>query len=107
MHKKLTITLDERIYAGLQGTIGPKRISQFIESLLRPHVVDRELHAAYKEMAEDEAREEEARQWAEATVGDVADLGSADDTPGRSLVGRARSKPRRRNRKATSRGRRQ
>jgi hypothetical protein len=102
MHKKLTITLDEDVYAGLHGTIGPKRISQFIESLLRPHVLDEELDAAYKEMANDEAREEEARQWAEATVGDVADLGSAGDSQSPGVVGRVPRKRRRRNRKAAA-----
>jgi hypothetical protein len=72
MHKKLTITLDERVYAGLHKVVGPRRISRFIESLVRPHVVGRELDAAYREMARDEAREAEALQWAESTVGDVA-----------------------------------
>jgi len=32
-----------------------------------------ELEAAYKEMAQDEEREAEALEWAEATVGDVGD----------------------------------
>ncbi len=72
MHKKLTITLDERVYAGLHKVVGPGRISRFIESLVRPHVVGHDLETAYREMARDEAREAEALQWAESTVGDVA-----------------------------------
>jgi hypothetical protein len=48
-------------------------ISQFIESLVRPHVAGVELEAAYRQMAQDEAREAEALEWAEATIGDVAD----------------------------------
>ena len=32
-----------------------------------------ELEAAYKEMAQNEEREAEALEWAEATVGDVSD----------------------------------
>lgn len=73
MHKKLTITIDEAVYEGLYATIGPRHISRFIEDLVRPHVISQDLAAAYREMAEDEAREAEALEWAEATVGDVGD----------------------------------
>jgi hypothetical protein len=72
MQKKLTITVDERVYAGLHAVVGRRRISGFIESLVRPHVIGQDLRAAYREMAQDEAREAEALEWAEATVGDVA-----------------------------------
>ncbi|HEY0427978.1 MAG TPA: hypothetical protein VGC76_09365 [Pyrinomonadaceae bacterium] len=71
MQKKLTITIDERVYEGLQTVVGRGKISQFIEVLLRPHVLKQDLDAAYKEMSEDEARETEALEWSEATIGDV------------------------------------
>ena len=35
MHKKLTITIDEKVYEGLYATIGEGKISQFIENLLK------------------------------------------------------------------------
>ena len=73
MQKKLTITVDERVYRGLHAVVGRRRISQFIESLVRPHVVGKDLDIAYRQMAQEEAREAEALEWAEATVGDVAD----------------------------------
>ena len=73
MRKKLTITLDEQVYEGLHDVVGRRRISRFIEDLVRPHVLSPDLEAAYKEMAEDEAREREALEWAEVTVGDVSD----------------------------------
>lgn len=73
MQKKLTITVDERVYDGLRTVIGRRRISRFIESLVRPHVIGKDLDVAYRQMARDEAREAEALDWAEATVGDVAD----------------------------------
>jgi predicted CopG family antitoxin len=73
MHKKLTITLDERVYEGLHSVVGRRRISGFIESLVRPFVVGKDLDIAYSQMAHEEAREAEALEWAEATVGDVAD----------------------------------
>lgn len=73
MQKKLTITLDERVYHGLHSVVGPGRISHFIESLVRPHVIGKDLEIAYQQMAQEEAREAEALEWAEATAGDVAD----------------------------------
>ncbi len=75
MQKKLTITIDEKVYEGLYTVIGRRRISRFIEDLVRPHVIqpDLDLAAAYRQMAQDEARESEALAWAEATIGDVSD----------------------------------
>jgi predicted CopG family antitoxin len=73
MQKKLTITIDEQVYEGLHTIIGPRRISRFIEDLVRPHVMFPDLEAAYQQMAEDEKREAEALEWAEAMVGDVSD----------------------------------
>ncbi|HEX3557284.1 MAG TPA: addiction module antitoxin [Thermoanaerobaculia bacterium] len=50
-----------------------EKISQFIETLVQPHVAAQDLAAAYRDMAADESREAEANEWAEATVQDVAD----------------------------------
>jgi hypothetical protein len=72
MKKKLTITVDEEIYEGLRQVIGPRRISRFIEDLVRPYLLHPDLEAGYKAMAEDEAREAEALEWAEALIGEVA-----------------------------------
>jgi hypothetical protein len=58
---------------GLHQLIGRQRISQFIEDLVRPHVLHPELSEAYRLMATDEAREAEAHEWVEGTYGDVAD----------------------------------
>ena len=71
MQKKLTVTIDEEVYEGLREVIGPRKISRFIEDLVRPHVTKKDMYAAYKEMAADEVRESEALEWAEATFGDV------------------------------------
>ena len=73
MQKKLTITVDEQGYLGLHSVVGRRNISQFINSLVRPHVLKVDLEAAYSQMAADEARESEAMEWAEATIGDVKD----------------------------------
>ena len=73
MQKKLTVTIDEEVYEGLREVIGPRKISRFIEDLVRPHVVKKDIYAAYEEMAADQLRESEALEWAEATIGDVND----------------------------------
>jgi hypothetical protein len=73
MQKKLTITLDAKVYAGLHRVVGRRRISRFIEDLVRPHVLNQDLEAAYQQMAQDEGREAEALEWSEATVRDVGD----------------------------------
>ena len=73
MQKKLTITVDEDVYAGLHQVVGRRRISRFLNDLARPHVIASDLEAAYREMAADEEREHEALEWAEAFIGDVAD----------------------------------
>jgi len=73
MQKKLTITVDEKVYEGLHKIIGLRRISRFIEDLVRPYVTEPDIEAAYKKMAQDESRESEALEWSEATVRDVGD----------------------------------
>ncbi len=72
MHKKLTVTVDEEVYEGLHKTIGPGKISKFIEELVRPHVIHPNLESAYAEMARDQKREKEAMEWAEITFKDIA-----------------------------------
>jgi predicted CopG family antitoxin len=73
MQKKLTVTIDEEVYAGLRAVIGPRKISRFIEELVRPHVVKKNMYAAYKEMAADQVRESEALEWTDGTFGDIYD----------------------------------
>ncbi|MDO8672007.1 MAG: addiction module antitoxin [Dehalococcoidia bacterium] len=72
MQKKLTVTIDEEVYAGLRKTIGPGKISKFIEELVRPLVVHPNLESAYAEMARDSRREKKALEWAEITFEDAA-----------------------------------
>ncbi len=73
MRRKLTITIDEEVYEGLHRTIGRRRISRFVETLVRPHVLQPDLEQAYVDMACDEKRETEAIEWAEDTLGDGFD----------------------------------
>jgi len=73
MQKKLTISIDETVYKGLYERIGSRKISKFIEDLVRPHVINKDLDLSYKQMSEDTEREDQALEWAEATLGHVSD----------------------------------
>jgi hypothetical protein len=73
MQKKLTVKLDERSHSRLCKIVEYRRIRRCLESLARTHVTRRELNTAYREMAREDVREAEELEWAEATVGDVAD----------------------------------
>ncbi|MBI5120252.1 MAG: addiction module antitoxin [Rhodospirillales bacterium] len=70
--KKLTISVSDEFYAGLQRSVGRRRIGNFLENLARPHVMSQDLAAAYRDMANDKDREDEAMEWAEATTHDTA-----------------------------------
>ncbi|MBN1426058.1 addiction module antitoxin [Candidatus Fermentibacteria bacterium] len=73
MQKKLTLTVSEEVYDGLKEAIPPRKISRFIEDLVRPHVVRKDLYEAYRAMAADSVREAEAEEWSDATCQDVHD----------------------------------
>jgi predicted CopG family antitoxin len=72
VQKKLTITIDEEVYEGLHKNIGPRKISRYIQEIVRPHVVRPNLESAYAEMAKDQMREKDAAEWAEITFLDMA-----------------------------------
>lgn len=71
MQKRMTITMDEAVYEGLVRVVGRRKISAFLESLARPHVVDDDLSAGYRAMGQDTAREQDALAWSEALIGDA------------------------------------
>lgn len=72
MHKRMTITLDEAVYDGLYRRIGKRKMSQFIEDLLRPHVLDTALEAGYEAMAAEQEREADAQEWCNGLAADMA-----------------------------------
>ena len=71
VRRKLTITVSDEVYRGLHAKIGQGRISKFLDSLARPHVVEYDLEQAYKAMGEDSGREVEALEWSENLMVDV------------------------------------
>ena len=79
MSKKLTISVSDEVYEGLHRKIGRRRIGAFLERLARPHLLSEDRDAAYRDMAADEEREQEALAWSEGLIGDVA--GDGLDAP--------------------------
>ena len=69
----MTITLDEAVYDGLYRTIGKRRMSQFTQDLLRPHVMDSALDVGYQAMAGDAEREADATAWCNALAKDMSE----------------------------------
>lgn len=62
--RKLTISVSEEFYQGLLKTAGPRKIGVFIENALSDKVATQHnLEIGYKAMAQDEQREQEAKQW--------------------------------------------
>lgn len=49
--RRLTISLDEKVYAGLHSKYG-RRLSRFIETLVRPYVIHKDMSEAYRQMEE-------------------------------------------------------
>ena len=88
MAKKLTITVSDEVYEGLYEKVGARRIGKYLESLARPHVTAEpvpftgSLDEAYREMAADEDREREAREWIESGVGECLPDEDFSDWPG-------------------------
>ena len=71
--RKLTITVSDEVYKGLYARIGSGKISRFIDSLARPHVIDKDIDEGYRAMAEDHERERQALEWSETLAGEAID----------------------------------
>lgn len=74
MTRKLTISIDDRVYDGLHAIVGQGNISKFLEDLARPFVVTESLAAAYAAMAADSSRDAEADEWCESLLADDSDV---------------------------------
>jgi len=69
--RKLTITVDEDVYDGLQNRIGRRKISRFLNDLARPLVSESYLDEGYAAKARDELGEREAEEWVEGLIGEA------------------------------------
>ena len=70
MQKKLTLKIDENVYKGLYTHIGKRKIGKFIETLIKPYVLNIGLEQEYKNIAADKKEEKEAYDWIEGCIGD-------------------------------------
>ena len=60
MRRKMTIVVEDAVYQGLQEKVGPGQISNFIEDLVRPHVVGDEPDDGWRIPPDADARPEPA-----------------------------------------------
>ena len=72
MQKRITITLHETVCDGLMRVVGRGKVSQFLESLARPHVLDASMDDGYRAMRNDTQREAEASEWINGLIADSA-----------------------------------
>ncbi len=68
MLHKVTISIDDVEYKNLRKLAGRKRIEYVVKDIVRQRVVRENLEDAYKAMAQDEKREQEAHEWSEAII---------------------------------------
>lgn len=61
--RKVTLMLDERVYAGLRSQVGERGIGEYLSKLARPYVITDDLEAGYKAMAKDKSYAHEVREW--------------------------------------------
>ena len=52
VQRRLTISLDEKVYTGLHSKFGRLNLSRFIETLVRPYVIHQEMQESYRQMEE-------------------------------------------------------
>ena len=71
--KRMTFTLDETVYDDLMRVVGRGKVSEFLESLARPHLLDASMDDGYRAMSCDAQREAEASEWINGLVADSAD----------------------------------
>lgn len=73
MQKRMTITMDEDVYEGLFRVVGRGKVSQFLQELARPHVLQNTaLDDGYRAMAADAHYEADANAWISGLIGDLA-----------------------------------
>ncbi|MGQ0532739.1 MAG: hypothetical protein ACT4OF_08640 [Caulobacteraceae bacterium] len=71
--RKLTITVSDEVYEGLQRRIGARRISGFIDRLARPYVDDAAAEALYREAENDPDRLEILADWDDLPADEALD----------------------------------
>jgi len=71
--RKLTISIDKRVYDGLHAAIDRGNIGKFLEDLARPFVATESLSAAYGQISAAADQEAKADEWCESLATDGLD----------------------------------
>ena len=70
--KKITILVDERVYAGIRKKAGRGNVGKFISKIVKPYVLEEdEINNAYMKMSNDCDREKNAQEWSEFLMRDM------------------------------------
>lgn len=71
MQKKLTISIDDEIYAALYRNVGPGKISRFIADAIRPRLkLANSVREGYRRMGKDAGWMKDAGEWVDSFVDD-------------------------------------
>ncbi|MDR2080060.1 MAG: hypothetical protein LBP74_10100 [Treponema sp.] len=69
MVRQMTISVEEDVYNVLAPLLAQKKLDEYISNLVRSRKDPLTLEKAYKEMAADTERENEAQEWCNAYFG--------------------------------------
>ena len=70
MSKKLTLSVSDAFYEGLYSVAGKGNIGHYIEEMLSPHILQKDIDLGYAAMAKDEQQNKEAEEWCENLLGE-------------------------------------
>ena len=77
MRRKLTISIDDKLYKTLYRNVGAGRIAKFIADSVRPRLNMRDtVLESYKQMAKDKDYMRDAMEWIEGNIDDGLPPGS-------------------------------
>jgi hypothetical protein len=71
MLKEVTISVEEDVYSAIAPLLAQHKLNEYISALVRSQPSWTTLEEAYKAMAADAEREQEAQEWCNAAFGPV------------------------------------
>ena len=72
MQRKITLSIEEKIYRKLRFLIPKRKMSKFVEEALKEKIerlkLEEPIEEGFKMMGKDKEREKEALEWSEAGI---------------------------------------
>ncbi len=72
MQRKITLSIEEKIYRKLRFLIPKRKMSKFVEEALKEKIerlkLEEPIEKGFKMMGKDKEREKEALEWSEAGI---------------------------------------